>query len=78
MESNKISNFQNELDNSLFEAVLNGDYNQTYKLLSKGANPNRIFEDKGGISPFHIAVGLDNDLKFTKLFLNTNVNVNLR
>ena len=47
-------------------------------LLSIGANPNRIFREHGGISPFHIAVGLDNDLKYTRLFLNNSGNANLR
>ena len=36
-------------------------------LLSMGANPNRLFTEHGGISPFHITVGLDQDVKFTLL-----------
>ena len=47
-------------------------------LLNIGANPNRLFEEHGGISAFHIAVGLENDLKFTKLFVNHQALVNLK
>ena len=47
-------------------------------LLGIGANPNRIFNNCGGISPFHIAVGLEDDLKFAQLFLSYNADVNLR
>ena len=51
---------------------------ETLYLLSTGADPNKIFKQHGGVSPFHIAVGLENDLIFTKLFLSYNANVHLK
>ena len=48
-------------------------------MLSNGANPNNLFsEHDGGISAFHIAVGVENDLEFTRLFLNYNGDVYLQ
>ena len=46
-------------------------------MLSIGANPNYLFEDEGGISPFHIAVGAGT-LDLTRLFLRSEANVNLK
>ena len=45
------------------KSVLNNDNNR--RLVSPPID--------GGISAFHIAVGVDNDLEFTRLFLNYNV-----
>lgn len=48
-------------------------------LLGIGANPNRLMDEHGGVSPFHLAVGLESDnLKYTQLFLKSNANVNIR
>ncbi|CAF0740772.1 unnamed protein product [Brachionus calyciflorus] len=66
------------IDQNLFEAVLNEDYKETLFLLSIGADPNRLFKEHNGISSFHIAVGLENDLKFTRLFIKNNANVNIK
>ncbi len=45
--------------------------------MSIGANPNHLFDDEGGISAFHIAVGVGN-LQLIKLFLQSEANVNLK
>lgn len=46
-------------------------------LLSIGANPNHLFDDEGGISPFHIAVGVGT-IELTRLFLQSEADVNLK
>ncbi len=45
--------------------------------MKAGANPNRLFDEEGGISAFHIAVGIGN-VEFTKAFLSNNADVNLK
>ncbi len=53
------------------------NFRQTKLLLSIGANPNHLFNDEGGISAFHIVVGVGN-LQLIKLFLESEANVNLK
>lgn len=67
----------NKNDRLLLDAVLNNEFKEAKLLLNIGANPNCLFDQEGGISPFHIAVGVGN-LQLTKLFLKSEANVNLR
>jgi hypothetical protein len=48
------------------------------EFLEQGADPNKLYHEHGGISSFHIAVGLDNSLAYTKLFLKHKAQVDLR
>jgi hypothetical protein len=62
-----------------FNKLIYKNYRECQFLLTNGANPNNLFsEHDGGISAFHIAVGVDNDLEFTRLFLNYNADVYLQ
>lgn len=63
-------------DRLLLDAVLTNNSDVIESLLTMGANPNHLFNDDGGISPFHIIVGFE-DLDLIKLFLENNADVNL-
>ena len=46
--------------------------------MKKGADPNYLFKSYGGVSAFHIAVGLDDNIEFTKLFLDYKADAKIK
>ncbi|XP_078701403.1 uncharacterized protein LOC144927684 [Branchiostoma floridae x Branchiostoma belcheri] len=61
----------------LFEAIERDDISQAETLLKKGADPNLLLPTQG-VTPFHLAVGVDRALDFVKLILSYGGNPNVR
>ncbi|XP_035666475.1 uncharacterized protein LOC118409514 [Branchiostoma floridae] len=61
----------------LFEAIGRDDIGQAEALLKKGADPNLLLPTQG-VTPFHLAVGVDHALDFVKLILSYGGNPNVR
>ncbi|CAH1254153.1 ANKLE1 [Branchiostoma lanceolatum] len=61
----------------LFEAIGRDDISQAETLLKKGADPNLLLPTQG-VTPFHLAVGVDRALDFVKLILSYGGNPNVR
>ncbi|XP_002732936.1 uncharacterized protein LOC100377070 [Saccoglossus kowalevskii] len=64
------------LAKELCKAIQRDDLSLTELLLSQGASPNTPLPE--GVSPFHIAVGIDNSIEYVKLMLQYNGNPNVR
>lgn len=64
----------------LFKAVQDCNLREVRRLLREGANPNLLLKRKGGLSPFHLSVGLSGSkaLEIVAVLLDGNAHPNNR